>query len=185
VTALQDALLTSPCKGEVGRPAAGWGSRTRAADGWGASMTRFDRTRTKTTRARRLRREMTDAEKKLWWRLRNDQLGVSFRRQHPVGPFVVDFIAPAHGLVIELDGGQHGTDAGLVSDARRTAFLAGRGLRVMRFWNSEINSNLEGVLETIWNALQSREAGAATPTPSLPLAGGGSSLAWRRRAKEH
>jgi very-short-patch-repair endonuclease len=97
---------------------------------------------------------MTDAEKKLWWRLRNDQLGVSFRRQHPIGPYIVDFLAPSVGLVIELDGGQHGMDAQLAFDARRTEFLETRGLRVMRFWNNEVMSNLEGVLETIWLALQ-------------------------------
>ena len=97
--------------------------------------TQFDRTREKTSRARQLRRAMTDAEKKLWWRLRNEQLGISFRRQHPIGRFVVDFLAPSIGLVIELDGGQHGGDVQIAKDMARTAFLAGKGLRVMRFWN--------------------------------------------------
>jgi very-short-patch-repair endonuclease len=120
-----------------------------------SSMTRFDRTRAKTSMARRLRRAMTDAEKKLWWRLRNDQLGLSFRRQHPIGVYVVDFFAPAIGLVIELDGSQHGMEPHLAFDARRTEFLEARGLRVMRFWNNEVMSNLEGVLETIWHACQS------------------------------
>jgi very-short-patch-repair endonuclease len=119
-------------------------------------MTRFDRTRGKTQRARQLRRAMTDVEKKLWWRLRNDQLGVSFRRQHPIGPYIVDFLAPSVGLVIEVDGGQHGMDDQLAFDARRSEFLEARGLRVMRFWNNEVMSNLEGVLETIWLALQAR-----------------------------
>ena len=86
-------------------------------------MTQFDRTRAKTSRARQLRRAMTDAEKKLWWRVRNDQLGLSFRRQHPIGAYVVDFFAPSIGLVIELDGGQHGMEPHLAFDARRTEFL--------------------------------------------------------------
>jgi very-short-patch-repair endonuclease len=62
---------------------------------------------------------MTDAEKKLWWRLRNDQLGLSFRRQHPIGVYVVDFFAPSIGLVIELDGSQHGMEAHVAFDASR------------------------------------------------------------------
>jgi very-short-patch-repair endonuclease len=98
---------------------------------------------------------MTDAEKKLWWRLRDDQLGLSFRRQHPIGVYVVDFFAPSIGLVIELDGSQHGMEPHVAFDARRTEFLEARGLRVMRFWNNEVTSNLERVLETIWHACQS------------------------------
>ena len=136
-----------------------------------AMMTRFDRTHAKTERARRLRREMTDVEKKLWRRLCGDQLGVSFRRQHPIGAYVVDFYCAPAGLVVELDGDQHGTEEGLASDARRTAFLASKGLRVLRFWNHEARTNLDGVVETIWITVQS--AGGETPTPALPLAGGG------------
>jgi very-short-patch-repair endonuclease len=140
-------------------------------------MTRFDRTRAKTARARHLRRAMTDAEKRLWWRLRGDQLGLSFRRQHPIGRYVVDFYAASIGLAIELDGGQHGTETGVAADWRRTAFLATRGLKVARFWNHEVMNNIEGVLETIWNlALSLREAGPGTPTPTLPLGGGGSEV---------
>jgi very-short-patch-repair endonuclease len=97
---------------------------------------------------------MTDVEKKLWWRLRNDQLGVSIRRQHPIGPYIVDFLAPSVDLVIRWR--QYGMDAQIALDARRAEFLEARGLRVMRFWNNEVMSNLEGVLETIWLALQAR-----------------------------
>jgi very-short-patch-repair endonuclease len=109
---------------------------------------------------------MTEAEKKLWWRIRGEELGVAFRRQHPVGPYVLDFYCAPLGLAIELDGHQHGTDAARHADERRTAFLVARGIRVMRFGNHEIFDNLEGVLETIWNTLH------VTPTPTLPLAGG-------------
>jgi hypothetical protein len=91
--------LTSPCKGEVGREAAGR-----------RSIPKFSRTVQMTKRARRLRRDMTDAERKLWQVLRREQIkGVSFRRQHPVGPFTLDFYAPALKLGIEIDGGQHAT----------------------------------------------------------------------------
>ena len=96
-----------------------------------------------------------DGGKKLWWRLRDDQLGLSFRRQHPIGVYVVDFFAPSIGLAIELDGSQHGMEPHVAFDARRTEFLEARGLRVMRFWNNEVTSNLERVLETIWHACQS------------------------------
>jgi very-short-patch-repair endonuclease len=139
-------------------------------------MQRFNRTRSKTARARQLRRDMTDAEKKLWARLRGDQLGISFRRQNPIGPYVVDFVAPSIGLVIELDGDQHGSEVGLAKDERRTAFLESKGLRVMRFWNHEIMRNLEGVLETIWHAVHPDTDRPLTPTPTHPRLGGGSAL---------
>ena len=145
------------------------------------TMARFDRTRAKTERARRLRREMTDVEKKLWRRLCADQLGVSFRRQHPIGDYVVDFYCAPAGLVVELDGDQHGTEEGLAHDARRTAFLSSKGLRVLRFWNHEARTNLDGVVETIWLAVQT-VVSRGTPTPALSLAGGGSSQAIESRA---
>ena len=136
---------SSPCKGEVGRAATGRGSQ---------ATTRFDHTSEKTARARRLRREMTDVEKKLWWRLRGAQLGVSFRRQHPIGPYVLDFYCAPAGLAVEVDGHQHGTDSAIAADVRRSAFLATKGIRVVRFGNHEVIENLDGVLETIWRALQ-------------------------------
>ncbi|MGJ0509757.1 MAG: endonuclease domain-containing protein [Methylocystis sp.] len=135
-------------------------------------MARFDRTRAKTERARELRRDMTGVEKMLWARLTNAQLGVSFRRQHPIGPYFVDFYCAPASLAVELDGDQHGFVAGIASDARRTAFLADKGLRVLRFWNNEVVTNIDGVVETIWLAVQPFVA-ASTPTPTLPLAGGG------------
>ena len=103
-------------------------------------------------RARRLRRDQTEAERKLWAHLRSRQLaGAKFRRQHFISPFIVDFCCPECGLVVELDGGQHveRTEA----DQRRTAFLQAQGYRVLRFWNSEVFTALDAVLEQIWAVL--------------------------------
>ncbi len=134
-------------------------------------MTRFDRTKTKTARARKLRRDATRPEQKLWFRLRGTQMaGASFRRQHPVGPYVLDFYCPSAKLVVELDGDQHGTDKGLAHDAARTRFLNRKGIRVLRFANNDIKENLDGVCEGIYRALTpTRRASRA----DLPLSGGG------------
>ena len=83
-------------------------------------------------RARQLRRQQTDVETKLWFRLRGRQIcGVKFRRQHPIGPYIVDFCCPDRGLVVELDGGQHAEHTS--SDQARTRFLEAEGYRVVRF----------------------------------------------------
>lgn len=113
---------------------------------------------------------MTEVEKKLWWRLRGEQLGYSFRRQHPVGPYVLDFYCAPLRLAIEVDGHQHGTDEGREHDQRRDAFLAAQGIRTIRFGNHDVIENLEGVVETIWNKLQEFEGNADR---LLPLKGGG------------
>jgi len=103
--------------------------------------------------ARRLRRDQTDAERTLWWRLRDRQLsGAKFRRQHPVGPFITDFCCPEVELIIELDGGQHAGQR--EADAQRTAFLEAHGYRVLRFWDNEVLANIEGVLERIAEVLR-------------------------------
>ena len=100
--------------------------------------------------AGRLRRDMTEVERTLWFAVRDRRLGgFKFRRQATVGRYVVDFLCVEAGLVVELDGGQH--DAG--RDAARTASIEARGLRVVRFWNSEVVENLDGVLERIGGAL--------------------------------
>jgi very-short-patch-repair endonuclease len=119
-------------------------------------MARFDHTPAKTARARRLRRDMTRYERQLWQRLKNGQLGVSFRRQHPVGPFIVDFAAPAIHLIVELDGGHHGTPDALLRDQQRDALLKDKGFHILRFWNAELYENAEGIVETIWRAVQER-----------------------------
>ncbi|MBM3534214.1 MAG: endonuclease domain-containing protein [Alphaproteobacteria bacterium] len=101
--------------------------------------------------ARRLRISATDAEQVLWKALRKRQLdGLKFRRQHPIGPYILDFMCEERRLAVELDGGQHTVE----KDAARTAWLADRGIRMVRFWNNDVLSNLPGVIETI-----RREAG--------------------------
>ena len=103
---------------------------------------------TQRTRARRLRREQTEAEARLWFHLRNCRLdGVKFRRQLPLGPFVVDFCCMEVGLVIEVDGGQHSERE--QADARRTRMLEEQGFRVVRFWNNEVLEQTEAVVEQI------------------------------------
>lgn len=102
--------------------------------------------------ARSLRRNLTDAERRLWSALRGRRLqGYKFRRQHPEGPFVLDFACIEHRLAIEVDGGQH---ADSEADHRRTPWLESQGWRVLRFWNNEILSNTEGGVATILRALE-------------------------------
>ena len=105
-------------------------------------------------RARQLRRAATEAEKKLWYRLRCQQMGYRFRRQQPLGRYIVDFVCFDRRLVIELDGGHHGDPEQLVYDQARTQWLEGRGFRVLRFWNGDVFQELEGVLETIAEELK-------------------------------
>ena len=108
-----------------------------------------------TAQARALRRDATRAERRLWQHLRDRRLGgFKFRRQHPLGPYVLDFFCEAQGLVVELDGRQHADR--VAEDAARTAWLETQGLRVLRFWNYQVDENLEGVLETILESLQTK-----------------------------
>ncbi|MGC2443074.1 endonuclease domain-containing protein [Candidatus Binatus sp.] len=103
-------------------------------------------------RARRLRRDQTDAEKKLWGRLRAKRLAdFHFRRQFPIGNFIADFACPKSKLVIELDGGQHLDQK--AKDDWRTKLIEQRGFRVLRFWDSEVLTGIDGVLEGIMKAL--------------------------------
>lgn len=113
---------------------------------------------------RKLRLQSTDAEKKLWHALRNRRLGgYKFRRQHSIGPYVVDFVCIAAKLIVEVDGGQHATQKN--DDDLRTGFLNDKGFNVIRFWNNEVFENLEGVLETILRNLREQ---APSPLPSPP-----------------
>jgi very-short-patch-repair endonuclease len=98
-----------------------------------------------------LRQHATKAERKLWAVLRGRQFsGFKFRRQHPIGKYIVDFACTKYHLVIEADGGQHADNFG---DDERTRYLEDQGWRVIRFWNADILANLEGVLESILDAL--------------------------------
>ena len=125
-------------------------------------MTQSARIRPSSNRnARDLRRNLTDAERALWRHLRQRQIaGLKFRRQHPIGRYILDFVCLEARLVIELDGGQHAHRQG--ADQERTAWLEARGYRVLRFWNTEVFENPEGVMEAILQAT----AGAAVQPPS-------------------
>ena len=101
-------------------------------------------------RAKRLRANQTEPEAVLWQAIRAKRLeGIKFRRQVPMGPFIVDFFCPEHRLVIELDGSQHGEPDTAEYDARRTAWLRDRGYRVVRFWNDDVLRDLDGVCRHI------------------------------------
>ena len=118
----------------------------------------------RTATAKALRRHMTDAEQRLWRHLRAHRLeGAKFKRQQPLGPYVVDFVCFESRLVIEVDGGQHQDSE---ADASRDAWLREQGFRILRFWNNDVLANLPAVLETI--------AGHTAPSPPpLPREGGG------------
>src|SRR5215213_3183130 len=114
-------------------------------------------------RAGELRQNQTEAEAKLWSRLRAHRMaGVQFRRQHAIGNYVVDFCSPRRKLIIELDGSQHLDQ--VEYDLERTKYLQAKGYRVLRFWNNEVANNIEIVLNTIWNELSS----ILPPPPSAP-----------------
>ena len=102
--------------------------------------------------ARKLRREMTEAEGLLWSRLRRRQLGAKFVSQFPIGSAVADFACRSAKLVIERDGGQHALK--INTDAERTHAIELHGYRVIRFWNSEVMSNIDGVLQAIVQELE-------------------------------
>ena len=100
--------------------------------------------------ARRLRQTMTPAEQTLWQALRRRQLdGLAFRRQHPLGPFVVDFCCPARRLIVELDGAVHDLEDVRLQDQARTDILASHGYRVIRFRNHDVSDDLPSVLARI------------------------------------
>jgi very-short-patch-repair endonuclease len=106
-------------------------------------------------RARTLRTTMSDAESRLWQELRLRQVdGVRFRRQHPIGRYIADFVCLEKRLIVEVDGEQHTQDAHAAHDAIRDRWLTAEGYRVMRFQTVEVHQSLDGVVETIWGALQ-------------------------------
>jgi len=102
--------------------------------------------------AHKLRHDPTEGEARLWTYLRANRLrNVHFRRQHPIGRYIVDFCAPRQKLIIELDGSQHLDHE--IQDQGRTSFLTAKGYRVLRFWNHEVMNNLQGVIIAIEQAL--------------------------------
>ena len=104
--------------------------------------------------SKRLRRTQTDAERKLWLHLRNRQMNsAKFRRQQPIGRYIVDFFCPEQRLVIELDGGHHADQ--IQADQRRTEYLTKAGYRVLRFWDNEVLTEPEAVLQRILDAVNS------------------------------
>ncbi len=135
-------------------------------------MTRADRAPStrrkafKTALAKDLRTAMTDAERRLWSKLRSAQLGVRFRRQQPIGPYIVDFYCAAARLVVEVDGGQH-NGAQKAHDARRDRWLRDEGYEVLRFWNNEVLANTDGVLTDVMLALEA----AGVRSDRLPVPG--------------
>ena len=113
-------------------------------------------------RARELRRNLTDTERLIWSKLRNRRFArFKFRRQVPIGPYIVDFVCFEQKFVIELDGGQHARQT--VRDAARTKWLESRGYRVMRFWNHVVFEDDDSVEEAIWIALTGTSPYGATP----------------------
>lgn len=102
-------------------------------------------------RAGDLRQGMTDAERRLWDRLRRNGLGVKFRRQHPFETWVLDFVCLERKLVIEVDGSQHAETT--AADAARSSRLERAGFRVLRFWNHDVLTNTDAVVERIWREL--------------------------------
>jgi len=124
-----------------------------------------------TSRSRALRRSTTDAEKALWRALKRIPVyGSHFRRQVPIGPYVADFACLKARLLIELDGGHHSKDDIACKDEARTRWLEKEGYRVVRFWNTELSENMNGVLDTIYAALYGspQSEAVALPTPPRP-----------------
>jgi very-short-patch-repair endonuclease len=101
----------------------------------------------------KLRKESTPAEHQLWSRIRNKQLGVSFRRQHAVGNYITDFYSPGAKLIIELDGSQHFEQEGY--DQERTKYLEAQGYKVIRFWNNDVMKDIESVIRAVILAMES------------------------------
>ncbi|HEX4585540.1 MAG TPA: endonuclease domain-containing protein [Burkholderiaceae bacterium] len=120
--------------------------------------------------ARTLRAESTDAERRLWYHLRAHRTtGMKFRRQHPIGRYVVDFVCMERRLIIEVDGGQH--QANVEHDQLRDQMLQSRGFLVLRFWDDDVLRRTKDVLEKIYEVAQQRRP---SPPAPLPQAGEGS-----------
>ncbi|MGY3031520.1 very-short-patch-repair endonuclease [Bradyrhizobium sp. USDA 4354] len=134
-----------------------------ARAGWGEAKAMVS-TSIRRAAAKRLRANTTPHERMLWRALKDLPMdGSHFRRQAPIGPYVVDFFCPAKRLIIELDGGHHNEDDTAARDLERQRWLENEGYRVIRFWNSEINSDLTAVLERIYVELYGSREAETTP----------------------
>src|SRR5438552_18718795 len=108
-------------------------------------------------RAKELRHDQTEAETFVWSQLRGRRFsGFKFRRQVPLGNYIVDFVCLDRRVIVELDGGQHNETAARSYDARRDAWLRSQGFEVLRFWNSDVFEEWEGLAERVWHTLRSR-----------------------------
>jgi very-short-patch-repair endonuclease len=115
----------------------------------------------KRSNAKRMRREPTEAEKLFWWELRDRRLeGHKFKRQYLVGGYIADFVCIERKLIVELDGGQHAEATEY--DEKRSAVLQSLGFRVLRIWNAEIFTNMEGVIDAV---LAELARGSVSPSP--------------------
>ena len=120
-------------------------------------------------RAKELRKSMTDAESRMWYYLRNRRLnGYKFVREHVIENYIADFVCREKKLVIEIDGGQH-MDA-VAYDIQRTRCLEANGYRVLRFWNNEVYNNIQGVIDSILNLLDTVPHSTPHPQPFSPKA---------------
>ena len=116
--------------------------------------------------AKKLRSDMTDAERRLWYRLRAHRFaGHKFKRQVPIGPYVADFACLGRKVIVEVDGGQH---ADSQKDAERDHYLRSEGFHVLRFWNNDVLRNTDGVLEMILRALATAPSPGALRAPPSP-----------------
>lgn len=125
-------------------------------EGQGGGVTRGGVNRRATARvknhAKSLRLNLTEVEKKLWYQLRAKRFaGYKFRRQHPIAGYIVDFVCLKSKLIIELDGGQHGSQT--FYDDKRSRFLESEGFKILRFWNNELLENMERVMQRILDTL--------------------------------
>jgi very-short-patch-repair endonuclease len=111
------------------------------------------------TRRKELRKSPTPQESKLWFYLKGNNLGVKFRRQHGIGPYIADFYCKEKNLVVEIDGSQHIKEKEY--DVERNNYIETLGIKVLRFWNSEVDKNIEGVLKKIKDHLLPLRRGSA------------------------
>lgn len=129
------------------------------------------------TYAKQMRKALTPAEFKLWMHLkRHNREGWKFRRQQPIGPYIVDFYQADAGLIIEIDGGQHNESERIAYDKVRTEFLESSGYRILRFWNNEVLKNIEGVMQVLEQEMRTSPPGSLRD-PAPPHGGGYSSPA--------